>query len=887
MKRSFERSLGFLSVFSISVGAMISGLFVLPGLAAAKTGTSVILAFFLAGLIALPAALSKAELATAIPTSGGTYIYLDRSMGPFIGTIGGIGTWLSLLFKSAFALVGLGAYLAILLPLPTKYVALVFCVGLMAINIAGVKKTAKLQIGIVICVLAALDVLIGKDFTRLHGEFYAPFTNHGWMGVISATGFVFISYAGVTKIASIAEEVKNPERNIPLGIIVSLVMMIFIYVLVVFAIVGTVPLADLGTDLTPIATSARAVFGTVGERIWSIVAIFALVSMANAGILSASRFPFAMSRDRIMPDFLKSVHPKLRTPYPSILLTGGLMLLLITFVDVENLAKLASAFQILVYSLENLSLIIFQESDAEWYRPTFRSPLYPWMQLVGIAALLILLLKLGSLSMIGVSGIFVFGAIWYFLYARNRIDRTGALAQTQRRIELLQESSDAAHGGDGNRNILVAFFGNEGESEIADRMRVSLLFSLPDGVAHPVHFDEAPDQTILETLRDLEEEAFFAKFQRATRQWADQLTLESIATHDAKLALFHHAREIEAKWIILGWQKKSIWDFLIKAHRYWWLHHAPCNVAQLINRGLENVRRIAVMAEPGPYDALLVHIADRLSMEPDVEVFCLHVADENASNADIESVRAYHKHLAQLSARNMESRIIRAKKRLERILIETKDCDLLIIGAPAEHSLAQAFSMSFEDKIGERAACSVFKIQSPRFYSHEVTSSVPTAIREGGFRLSQFLNAGAVEVGIDIRDKASLFRHISATLEANSGIASADVIEQAFWKREQIQNTAIGNGIAIPHAVIDRANSTFFGIFTLENTIDFLAPDGAEVDVCFITVGPIDQRDVHLKIIARIARLVRETDLLTSLREAKDPSELIEAITSLDREEPL
>jgi len=805
-------------------------------------------------------------------------------MGPFIGTVGGIGTWFSLFFKSAFALVGLGAYFALLLPLPTKYVALVFCVGLMAINIAGVKKTAKLQIGIVMCVLVALDVLTGKELTHLHGEFYAPFTNHGWMGVISATGFVFISYAGVTKIASIAEEVKNPDRNIPLGIIISLVVMISVYVSAVFAIVGTVPLDILGSDITPIATSARVVFGPIGQTIWSVVAVLALLSMANAGILSASRFPFAMSRDRIMPDFLKSVHPKLRTPYPSILMTGGLMLFLIAFVDVENLAKLASAFQILVYSLENISLIIFRESDAEWYRPSFRSPLYPWMQLVGIAALLLLLLKLGSLSMIGVAGIFFFGAIWYFLYARSRINRTGALAQTQRRIELLQENADAAHGGDEKKNVLVAFSGDETEMEIEDRMRVSLLFSLPDSVAHPVYFDEAPDQTILETLRDLEEEAFFAKFQRATRQWADLLALESIATHDAKLALFRHAREIEAKWIIMSWQKKSIWDFLIKAHRYWWLHHAPCNVAQLINRGLGNVRRIAVMAEPGPYDALLVHIADRLSMEPDVEVFCLHVADEDASNEDIESVRIYHNHLAQLSARNMESRIIRAKKRLERVLIETKDCDLLIIGAPAEHSLAQAFSMSFEDKIGEKAACSVFKIQSPRFYSHEVTSSVPTAIREGGFRLSQFLNAGAVEAGIDIRDKESLFRRISEALEANIGIASADVIEQAFWKREQIQNTAMGHGIAIPHAVIDEADSTFFGIFTLKNAIDFLAPDGAEVDVCFITAGPIDQRDVHLKIIASIARLIRETELLINIRAAKSPGELVELITALNRE---
>ncbi|MFC1712977.1 APC family permease [Candidatus Poribacteria bacterium] len=674
MRRGFERSLGFLSVFSISVGAMISGLFVLPGLAAAKTGPSVILAFFLAGLIALPAALSKTELATAIPTSGGTYIYLDRSMGPFIGTVGGIGTWFSLFFKSAFALVGLGAYLALLFPLPTKYAALAFCVGLIVINIAGVKKTAKLQIGIVICVLAALALLTGRGFTRLQSQFFSPFITHGWMGVITATGFVFISYAGVTKIASIAEEVRDPERNIPLGIIISLVVMIFVYAAVVFVIIGTVPLDALESDLTPVATSARAIFGAIGLSIWSVVAVLALLSMANAGILSASRFPFAMSRDRLMPDFLNHVHPKLRTPYSSILLTGGFMLLLIAFVDVESLVKLASAFQILVYSLENLSLIIFRESKSEWYRPSFRSPLYPWMQLVGIGALLLLLLKLGSLPMIGVAGIFLFGAMWYFIYARNRIDRTGALAQTQRRIELLKEESSTIHKGHKEREILVVFFGNETEAEIEDRIRVSLLFSLPDGFVRPVYFDEAPDQTIFDTLRDLEDEAFFPRFQRATNEWSGQLTLDSIATHDAKLALFSHARELGARWILMGWQKKSFWDVLIKAHRYWWLHHAPCNVAQLINRGLTNVRRIAVMAEPGPYDALLIHIADRLSMEPNVEVFCLHVADEDAPNADIESVRVYHNHLAQLSARNMESRIIRANKRLERILIETKDC---------------------------------------------------------------------------------------------------------------------------------------------------------------------------------------------------------------------
>ena len=125
MNKTLERSLGFWSVLSVSIAMIGSGIFVLPGLAAGKSGPAVIIAYFLAGIIVLPAALSKAELATAIPATGGTYIYLDRSMGPFAGTVGGLGTWFALFFKSAFALVGLGAYLTIFFPtFPTKHVAL-------------------------------------------------------------------------------------------------------------------------------------------------------------------------------------------------------------------------------------------------------------------------------------------------------------------------------------------------------------------------------------------------------------------------------------------------------------------------------------------------------------------------------------------------------------------------------------------------------------------------------------------------------------------------------------------------------------------------------------------------------------------------------------------
>ena len=902
MRKMLERSLGFWSVFSISVGAMIGAeLFVLPGIAAAEAGPAVILSYFLAGLIVLPAALSKAELGTAIPASGGTYIYLDRSMGPLVGTVGGLGTWFSLFFKSAFALVGIGVYLSILLPLPTKYVAIVFCLGLIGINIGGVKKTAKLQIVIVLCALTALALFVGKGFLHLNAQFFSPFTTHGLMGVVSTAGLVFISYAGVTKIASIAEEVKHPERNIPLGILVSLLLMIAVYSFVVFVLVGTIPLEDLKSDNTPVATSAEKIFGPVGKITLALIAVFALISMANAGVLSASRFPFAMSRDNLLPGFLKSVHEKFRTPFASILLTGFLMLLLIAFVDVENLAKLGSAFQILVYSLENLSVIIFRESNAEWYKPRFRSPGYPWVQLAGIVTPLLLLLgmaKFGSvkeaLPIIGVAGISLLGALWYLLYARKRSDRVGSLTQTRDRARQLREVGASNGGRDGRKEILVPFYGDESESEIESRIRIAVLFSLPDGLVQPVYFEEVPDETLLEALReaDSEAEAFETKFRRATRRWARgsseasrfALALDNLVTHDAKLALFSYARLLDARWILMDWQRKSVWNFLINAHKNWWLHHSPCNVAQFLYRDLGEIQRIAVMTEPGPYDALLVHVADQLSAVFDAETVLLHLTGEEDSESEMERVQGYHDELQKLFRRKVDSQIIRTRRRLERAVTETENFDLLIIGAPAEDKLLSLFARSFEDKLAEKASCSVFQVQNPRSHSHEATA-IADAIRAEGFRLFPFLHTGVVEAKVDVADKAALFSHIAGKFAQETEIAPAGIFEQAFWQRERVQNTAMGSGVAMPHAVVPEAHQTLFGVFTLRQPIDFDAPDKSEVDVCFVTVGPSDQRNIHLKILGRTSYLIRETELLAQLRDAEEDAQLADVITAFDNQE--
>ena len=441
VSHDLERSLGLYSTMMISMGAMIgSGIFVLPALGYKKAGPAVILAYVLAALVVLPAALSKAEMSTAMPESGGTYLYIDRALGPLFGTIAGIGAWFSLVFKSSFALVGLGAYLLLFAPISQgaiTFVALGLGAAVVVLNIVGTELSGRVQAIIVTLVLAGLIGFTANtgfvaDTARLTPE--SGFASYGASGVVTAAAFVFVSYAGVTKIASIAEEVENPGRNLPLAILGSLAIMTVVYVAVVASVIMLSDAETLiygGPDgtasLTPMADGADALFGGFGVVIISVLAVVALTSMANAGILSSSRFPLAMSRDSLLPSGLQLIDDRFRTPRNSILLTGTVLLLLIAFVPVVELAKLASAFQILVFSIINVALIAFRKADLDAYQPEFRSPGYPFVQLFGLVAGFGLLTQMGTIPILGAVAIIAAGLLVYLVYGRSRTDRTGAI----------------------------------------------------------------------------------------------------------------------------------------------------------------------------------------------------------------------------------------------------------------------------------------------------------------------------------------------------------------------------------------------------------------------------------------------------------------------------
>jgi len=434
-----ERSLGLYPTMMISMGAMIgSGIFVLPALGFKKAGPAVILAYVLAALIVLPAALSKAEMATAMPESGGTYLYIDRALGPMMGTIAGIGAWFSLVFKSSFALVGLGAYLLLFTPIAqeaVKFVALGIAVLVIILNISGTKLSGRVQAVIVSLVLAGLlGYTLNAGVVADTGRF-TPFVATDGGGIVTAAAFVFVSYAGVTKIASVAEEVKNPGRNLPRAMIGSMSIMALTYVAVVGAVVGLSDPKTLksggpgGTaSLTPMADGAELLFGGFGVLVISVIAVVALTSMANAGVLSSSRFPLAMGRDDLLPPQFEVIDGRFKTPRNSVLLTGVLLLLLIAFVPVIELAKLASAFKILVFSITNVALVAFRESDIPAYEPEFTAPGYPYVQVFGVLAGAGLLTQMGTLPILGAVGITAGGLVVYLVYGRRRTERTGAIS---------------------------------------------------------------------------------------------------------------------------------------------------------------------------------------------------------------------------------------------------------------------------------------------------------------------------------------------------------------------------------------------------------------------------------------------------------------------------
>jgi amino acid transporter len=586
MTKELERDLGLIEVMAISVGAMVgSGIFILPALAVGEAGPSLILAYLLAGVLVLPAALSKAEMATALPEAGGTYVYIERGMGPLLGTVAGIGTWFALSFKGALALVGGVPYLLyrFSVPVDPTTVALLLAVVLIAVNLFGAKQTGHLQVAIVGVMLAAMLWFAGGGAGSIQQARYEPFFAGGADGLFAVTALVFVSYAGVTKIASVAEEVEDPGRVIPIGMLGSLAFTTALYVLIVAIVIGVVPSGTIDGAEAPIADAANAVLGESGVIAVVIAALLALVSTANAGLLSSSRYPFAMSRDGLAPPSLGEVSDRFGTPVTAIAFTGIVLLALVAFVPILSIAKLASAFQILVFVLVNVALVAFRKSDAEWYDPEFTAPFYPWVQVFGVVSGLALLSVMGPIPLIGSVLIVAGGLVWYLVYVRDSVDREGLAAgvvrdEVRERIAAPVKSTD----GETEYGVLVAV--TEGTLEETERRLVELAAGLArthDIGITVVQFDSVPDQTPLDYAAD-EVSAADVSFEERTERIAGGVDVPvsygEVVSHDHRHGIVNFAKDRSATALVMERDPPGVRSSGIGNDVDWIRRHAPCSV---------------------------------------------------------------------------------------------------------------------------------------------------------------------------------------------------------------------------------------------------------------------------------------------------------------------
>ncbi len=428
------KELGLIHVFAIASGTMISsGLFILPGLAHARAGPAVVLSYFMAGLLAMGGLLSIAELTTAMPKAGADYFSVSRSMGPAMGTVAGLLSWFSLSLKSAFALVGLAVLVGPLLGVNHYLIGLALAFVFVGVNILGAREAARFQVILVLGLLVLMLWFVIAGLPRIRISYFEPFAPLGLQAVFSTTGFVFVSYGGLLNVASVAGEVKDPGRLVPLAMTLALAVIVVLYTLMILVTSGVLGAEELDHSLTPISDAASVFLGSTGQMAVRIAAALAFLTTANAGIMTASRYLFALSHDQLLPRRLGRVGRRFKTPGAAIVVTG-LVILIALFIKVDILVEAASTVFVLGYLLASLSVIVLRESGLQNYRPSFRAPLYPWVQMATILGLAFVVLEMGEHAFAITGLLIVAGFCVYWFYGRRVAQRTSALVHLVRRV---------------------------------------------------------------------------------------------------------------------------------------------------------------------------------------------------------------------------------------------------------------------------------------------------------------------------------------------------------------------------------------------------------------------------------------------------------------------
>lgn len=705
---TLSRTLGLVDITMIGVGAMIgAGIFVLTGIAAGEAGPALVLAFLLNGIVTTFTALSYAELGSAFPEAGGGYLWVKEGLGGTQGFLAGWMSWFAHAVACSLYGLGFGRFAVEIIGLFAPAVhenahtltlmIMAVIVALFAyINYRGASETGLVGNIVTIAKVIILGIFIAFGIAAMLKRpdlnvFTESFMPHGIGGVFVAMGLTFIAFEGYEIIAQSGEEVKDPYRNIPRAIFLSLVIVVIIYVLVAVVAIGVVvvppeagnlPVWDYLAEAKEVAIvrAAEQIMGGWGGILILVSGLASTMSALNATIYSSSRVSFAMGRDHNLPEVFGRIHPKMKTPYYAVAISAVLVVVMALSLPIDEVAKAADVMFLFMFAQVNITLMTLRRRRPDLERGFF-VPLFPWPAVVGfltnMALAVFLSIETGRVGLVTV-GWLAGGMLLYWGYFRNKeeVERPSEVIHEETvasvKYSVLLPVADEAHASELARFGCLLAKEYDGEVLALNVVTVPPSLKLSDGRLF-LKEGRQPLERVIEVARKMDVPVHtMIRLGRAVSE-----------------AIVKTAVENSSDFILFGWPGMSgTHDRLFGSVIDYVVANPPADIGIVRFHPVDKINWILVPIAGGPNGRLALSLALALarSTEEDTKIIMLHVlptgADPTAGQARAEN--AFRHALNGREDNLVEKRIVEASTPYEGIMQEAAKCDMVIIGATKE-----------------------------------------------------------------------------------------------------------------------------------------------------------------------------------------------------------
>ncbi len=707
-KVTLIRSLGCFDATMIGVGAMIgAGIFVLTGMAAGEAGPASILAFALNGLVTMLTAASYAELSSKIPESGGGYSFIKKAFPGLFGFLSGWMLWFAYIVACGLYALGFAGYLwevleryapaiseGILSVGGAQAAVLLFMTLILGffvwLNVRGTGVTGTAESVMTLAKIAVLLIFVAFGIKAVLGApaeataSFNPFFPKGFGGVMIAMGLTFIAFEGYDLIATVAEEIKDPKKNIPRATYISVAVSVSIYLLILFVCIAAVRAPGMTSweflgeyQETAIVMAAENFMPGVGVLLIVIGGLLSTMSALNATVLASSRVAFTLGRDRWLPAAMAKIHPKNRTPHVAILATGAVVLIMALSLPIQVVGSAASLLFLLVFAAVNLSLIRIRRQHPE-LSEGYSAPLFPWLPILGIISNLSLAVyqfKFDPKAWYVALGWIGVGAVLYQFYLKGK----AAEAAPRTAVPAVQPPPPES-----DFRILIPL---SNPDNIHRLLRLAIpMAKRRGGDVICANIITVPSQLPLHEGMEYVDTRSRPLFELADKVAAEldyPIHKDLRIAHKVENGILAAAEEYAVDQVLMGWK-----GFSTKKERIFGettdrlLHSLRADVAVVRFRKDPPYDRILLPTAGGPHAEFGAELIEPMVQDSGAQVTTCYVIPNSGDTTDVSRAKKWmerttrHARLGEL-----EKTVVRSSNIVSGIVSEGKNHDLIVLGA--------------------------------------------------------------------------------------------------------------------------------------------------------------------------------------------------------------